>query len=138
MLLIPSKSNIAPIRHGLAYRIEGCLVRFEGTEIATSRIMYESNPITITADQALAALAAAGENRSEKSEAMDFLTDALRSGPVSVKDLKKEAADAGISPKSLRSAREALGIKPEKAGFDGGWVWALPKVPSEIEDAREL
>jgi hypothetical protein len=30
MLLIPSKMNIAPIRHGLAYRIEGCLIEFEG------------------------------------------------------------------------------------------------------------
>jgi putative DNA primase/helicase len=138
MLLIPSKMNIAPIRHGLAYRIEGCLVEFEGKEIATSRIMFESTPITITADQALAALAGNSENRSEKSEAIDFLTDALRNGPVSAKDMKKEALDAGISSKSLRSAREALGIKPEKTGFEGGWVWSLPKVPSEVEDAREL
>jgi putative DNA primase/helicase len=138
MLLIPSKMNIAPIRHGLAYRIEGYLINFEWTEISTSRIMYESTPITISADQALAALASSGERRSEKSEAIDFLTDALRSGPVSAKDVKKEAADAGISPKSLRGAREALGIKPEKAGFEGGWVWELPKMPSEVEDAREL
>jgi hypothetical protein len=43
---------------------------------------------------------------------------------------------AGISPKSLRNAREALGIKPEKAGFDGGWVWALSKMPKEPQDAR--
>jgi putative DNA primase/helicase len=78
MLLIPSKINIAPIRHGLAYRIEGCLVGFEGKEIATSRIMFESTPITITADQALAALAGNSENRSDKSEAIDFLADALR------------------------------------------------------------
>jgi putative DNA primase/helicase len=138
MLLIPSKMNIAPIRHGLAYRIEGCLIEFEGQEIATSRIMYESTPITITADQALAALDGSSENRSEKSEAIDFLTDALRDGPVSAKALKKDAGDAGISPKSLRSARETLGIKPEKTGFEGGWVWNLPKVPSEAEDAREL
>jgi putative DNA primase/helicase len=138
MLLIPSKMNIAPIRHGLAYRIEGCLIQHDGTDIATSRIMYESTPITISADQALAALDGNSENRSEKSEAIDFLTDALRGGPVSAKDMKKEAADAGISSKSLRSAREALGIKPEKAGFEGGWVWGLPKMPSEVEDAREL
>jgi putative DNA primase/helicase len=132
MLLIPSKMNIAPIRHGLAYRIEGCLVEFEGKEIATSRIMFESTPITITADQALAALVGNSENRSEKSEAIDFLADALRRGPVSAKDMKKEAAEAGISPKSLRSAREALGVKPEKTGFgdEGGWFWNLPKVPS--------
>ena len=106
------------------------MVEFEGKEIATSRIMFESTPITITADQALAALAGNSENRSEKSEAIDFLTDALRNGPVSAKDMKKEAAEAGS--KSLRSAREALGIKPEKIGFgdQGSWVWNLPKVPS--------
>ena len=138
MLLIPSKMNIAPIRHGLAYRIEGCLINFEDVEIATSRIMYESTPITISADQALAALDGTSENRSEKSEAIEFLEDALRAGPVSAKDMKREATDAGISSKSLRSAREALGIKPEKSGFEGGWVWKLPKVPSEVEDAREL
>jgi putative DNA primase/helicase len=138
MLLIPSKMNIAPIGHGLAYRIEGCLIPFDGSEIPTSRIMYESAPITISADQALAALDGNGGNRSEKSEAIDFLTDALRSGPVSAKDMKKEATDAGISPKSLRSAREALGIKPEKAGYEDGWVWKLPKMPTEAEDAREI
>ena len=127
MLLIPSKMNIAPIKHGLAYRIEGCLINFDDQDIGTSRIMYESTPITITADQALAALDGNSENRSDKSEAVEFLKDALRSGPVSAKDMKKEAADAGISPKSLRSAREALGVKPEKAGFEGGWVWKLPE-----------
>jgi hypothetical protein len=98
MLLIPSKMNIAPIRHGMAYRIEGCLIECEGKEIATSRIMYESAPITITADQALAAIDGNRENRSEKSEAIDFLTDTLRDGPRSVKDTKKDASEAGISP----------------------------------------
>jgi putative DNA primase/helicase len=86
-------------------------------------------PVTISADQALAALDGYGENRSGKAEAIDFLTDLLGGGPVSAKDVKREAAEAGISSKSLRSAREALGIKPEKSGFEGGWLWALPKVP---------
>ena len=75
MLLIPSKMNIAPIRHGLAYRIEGCMVEFEGTEILTSRVMYESTPITVTADQALAALDGNGEAKSAKAEASEFLQD---------------------------------------------------------------
>jgi putative DNA primase/helicase len=138
MLLIPSKMNIAPIRHGLAYRIEGCLVESEGKEIATSRIMFESRPITISADQALAAMEGNGQTRTDKAEAIDFLSDALASGPMAAKDVKKEAAGAGISAKSLRSAREALAIKPEKSGFEGGWVWALPRCPHEVEDAREL
>ena len=130
--------NIAPIRHGLAYRIEGCLIEFEGKEIATSRIMYESAPITITADQALAAMEGNGQARTDKAEATDFLQDILVAGPLPAKQVKAEAAEAGISAKSLRSAREALGIKPEKSGFEGGWVWALPRCPQEVEDAREL
>jgi putative DNA primase/helicase len=128
-LLIPSKTNIGPDQHGLAYRIEGCLIAHDGREIATSRIMYETTPVTISADQALAALGGHGENRSGKAEAINFLTDLLSGGPVSAKDVMREAASAGMSVKSVRSAREALGIKPEKSGFEGGWLWALPKVP---------
>ena len=41
-------------------------------------------------------------------------------------EIQKLARDAGHTPKSIRSARAALGVKPTKAGFDGGWVWALP------------
>ena len=127
--LLPSKTNIGPDQHGLAYRIEGCLIAHDGREIATSRIMYETGPVTISADQALAALDGHGENRSGKAEAIDFLADLLGGGPLSAKDVMKEAGSAGITAKSVRSAREALGIKSEKSGFEGGWVWALPKMP---------
>lgn len=91
--------------------------------------MYESTPVTITADQAVAAVEGNGQARTDKAEASDFLRDILANGPLPAKQVKVEAAEAGITPKSLRSAREALGIKPEKSGFEGGWVWALPKVP---------
>ena len=84
---------------------------------------------TITADQALAAMDGASENRSEKSEAIEFLQNVLANGPLPAKDVKQEAIEAGISAKSLRTAREALGIKPTKTGFEGGWVWSLPRCP---------
>src|SRR5262249_49461724 len=51
-------------------------------------------------------------------------------------DVRRQATAAGITPKALRSAKEALGIKPEKDGFDGGWVWALPKMPNTPEGAH--
>ena len=85
--------------------------------------------------QAVAAVDGSGDNRSAKTEAMEFLADALRNGPVSAKDVKRDASEAGISSKSLRNAREALGVKPEKSSYEGGWVWALPKVPKKPEDA---
>jgi putative DNA primase/helicase len=137
-LLIPSKMNIAPMGYGLAYRIEGCLIEHDRREIATSRIMYESTPVTVTADQALAALDGNRESKSEKSEAIEYLMDMLGEGPVSAKDIKRDATDAGISPKSLRGAREALGVKPERIGFgsEGGWVWSLPKMPKDAKGAH--
>ena len=34
------------------------------------------------------------------------------------------------TPKAIRTAREALGITPQKAGMHEGWLWGLPKVPN--------
>ena len=134
-LLMPSKMNIAPIKYGLAYRIEG--LHIDG-EIFTSRIMWDSTPVEKTADEVLAAHEE-GETGNQKEEAVDFLRVALGRGPVLASDARKEALSAGISTKSLRSAREVLGVKPRKAGMAGGWVWelpGLPKVPSDPEDAH--
>lgn len=38
------------------------------------------------------------------------------------------AADAGISPKTLRTARDRLGVEKMREGFgpDGKWWWSLP------------
>ena len=53
--------------------------------------------------------------------------------------VKREAVEAGISAKSLRTAREALGIKPAKTGFEGGWVCTRPQArPTDPEDDRVL
>jgi putative DNA primase/helicase len=127
MLLLPSKTNIGPLKTGLAYRIEGCLIDSDGEEIATSRIMYESTPVTKTADQALAAFENKSAGGSAKEEAVEFLLDLLAAGPVAADEAKRKASQAGITAKPLRSAREALGVKPEKTGFGdaGEWVWAL-------------
>jgi hypothetical protein len=91
------------------------------------RLHVRFAPITVSADQALAALNANRENKSDKSEAMEFLKDLLKAGPMAAKDVNKEACDAGISQKSLRTARQALGIKPQKSSMEGGWVWTPPE-----------
>jgi hypothetical protein len=133
-LLIPSKSNIGPLSTGLAYRIEGCLIEHDGKSIPTSRVMYESAPVTISADKALAALQGGESTRSAKDEAVDFLEDLLAAGPVPANDVQAAAKEAGIGAKSLRTAKETLGIKPEKSGMKAGWVWALRRFPSGVED----
>ena len=137
---IPSKSNISRLQEGLAFRLEQTLLEARGDEpeVIATRIAWESGPISMTADEVVAALRDGDSGKTAKAEAFDFLEDALAGGPKLASEMQKLARDAGHTPKSLRSARASLGVKPTKAGFDGGWVWALPdaKMPSTPEDAH--
>lgn len=91
--------------------------------------MYENAPVTISADQALAALDGKGESRAAKAEAETFLAAVLSNGPVPHEDAMKEAASAGISAKRIRTAREKMGVTTGKSGFDVGWLWELRRCP---------
>jgi len=123
LLLMPSKMNIAPLKHGLAYRIEGRHI--EG-DIFTSNIMWEATPITISADEALAAHAEDEESRSAGAEAEKFLRDKLKVGPIPAKDGEEHARMLGIATKTLKRARKKLGVLAEKTSLEGGWTWRLP------------
>jgi putative DNA primase/helicase len=135
LLLMPSKMNIAPIKYGLAYRIESALLSIDDAEVLTSRIAWESQPVKMSADEALAAHDSSSESKTGKAEAMEFLRDALSGGPRPANEVKQEATSAGITPKCIRTARKSLGVRLTKQGMSGGWVWELPKMPSAPEDA---
>jgi putative DNA primase/helicase len=128
LLLMPSKMNIAPIKYGLAYRIEGYAVEADGQDILTSRIAWETTPVTITADQALAAHDEKREGKTAKAEATEFLRDLLTQGEMAAKDVDVAAKNAGITFKPLRNARTALGVVTRREGFGPGavWFWSLP------------
>ena len=75
------------------------------------------------------------EERSAQTEAVEFLRDALRSGPVWSQQVKKDAKDASISEATLRRAKTSLGVVSEKEA-DGSWSWRLPDHEvKRIEDA---
>jgi putative DNA primase/helicase len=78
-LFLHAKNNLAPAQQGLAFRLEQCLVD-EG--IVASRITWDAEPVTITANEALAADAAGPEGRTGKAEGIEFLQAALADGPV--------------------------------------------------------
>jgi hypothetical protein len=121
-LFLPLKNNLAPDRVGYAFRVEDRIV---AGGIKTSAVVWDHDPVTITADEALAA---AAKNKKASSTAMDFLQQLLRDGPVDQTEAVRLGAEAGFSEKNLRMARENLGVKPTKEGFGavGKWVWKLP------------
>src|SRR5262249_364304 len=92
LLLMPSKLNIAPMKHGLGYRIEGLFVDVDGQEIFTSRIAWEPEPITISANEALAAHEGGGESKTATQEATEFLRQELaQGGPRPAKEVQRQA-----------------------------------------------
>jgi hypothetical protein len=119
---------MAPKPQGLAYRLVQTIV---GADIVASYVAWDSQPVSMTANEALAASAGGEEGRSAKAEAMEFLREALAKEPMPAADVTKMAREHGLTPKVVRSAREALNVKIERDGFGPGSksLWSLPGGP---------
>ncbi len=135
MLFLHAKNNLAAAPQGLAYRLEQTIV---AENIVASRVAWENEPVAITANQALAA-DAAGSDKTARQEADEFLRGALANGPVPAKDVQRMASEHGISPKTLRTARETMGVKVSRDGFGPGSksLWSAPYLPKTPIDPRQ-
>jgi hypothetical protein len=121
-VLAVSASNLAPITKSIVYRIDTARVVGDTAEpIQTARMVEIGESGASGSDL----LRGHDDERSGTDEAVDFLRDELANGPRPVKEIQAEARAAGISDKMLRSARERLGIRPQKGGFRDGWTWGL-------------
>src|SRR5262249_32121912 len=124
-----AKTNRPRPSQGLAFRLEQTIVA-EG--IIGSRVVWEGQPVSITANEVLAA-EVAGIDKTTTQDAKEFLQGALAGGPVAAKDLERIARDHGISAKSLRTAREDMKVRTSRDGFGPGSksLWSLaPYLPS--------
>jgi putative DNA primase/helicase len=150
-LFLQAKNNLGPKGKGLAFRVEQRLIP---GDILASNISWDTDHVTASVDEALSASESGGNNegRSGKDEAADFLRGLLTTEGTPVLEIEREAREAGLlgpdSPisqnKSFRSARESLGVIPQRkggTGASGQWVWVLPatpKMPSKPFDAPFL
>jgi hypothetical protein len=130
-LFLPVKNNLAAPGKGLAFRLEQRLVGDPDRAIVASSVIWESELVTISADQALQATdAQAGGQIPAGAEAEEFLVDLLGSNSVPVADIKTEAAAAGIAWATVRRAKHRLGVIVERKshgfGGKGEWLWRLP------------
>ena len=133
-LLLHAKNNLAAPPQGLAFRLKQTIVGDLGKRIVASRVEWEQEPVTVTADEALAAEAAGAADTSLGVEAENFLQQLLAEGPVPAKQVRADVEAAALSWSTVKRAKARLGIKAEKDGMDGGWSWSLPRRGSNLSE----
>jgi hypothetical protein len=122
------KSNIGPDGDGFRYSLEQAPLQ-EAPEISASGIAW-GEAVKGRAIDLLAKLEGLEPGKGDGpllSEAKGFLQHMLADGPMGATELMAEAKGAGISPASLKRAKQALGVQSEKAAGDGPWQWRLPE-----------
>ena len=113
-LFLPVKLNIAAKPPGLGYRV------------TDHGIEWDSDPVTCDAARAFG-----GPKKADSdlvNAALDFLSGALADGQfVPQVALEEAAAEVGIAPRSLKKAKQALGVESKREGFGAGglWYWRL-------------
>ncbi len=120
-LMLPAKNNLGKIRTGLAFRV------FE--KLATTvfdaypAIKWEDEPVTMTADEALANKQ--DGRKSETAEAAKALiAEMLAEKPKPQKEIEQRAETQQISHRSLTTAKKAMGVVSTKVST--AWWWSLP------------
>jgi putative DNA primase/helicase len=124
-LFLPIKNNISKDETGLAFSIEGVTI---AGGIETSRVVWETDSVTVTADEAMRQ-PDEPEERSSLEDAREFLTNILADGPVSSRQIRYDCEGAGHTWATMRRAQKILGVEVYRDGFgrEGTWYWQLPK-----------
>jgi hypothetical protein len=127
-VLAHAACNVAPEAPSLACRIEPRLIDGDAGSIETSRLQFTGDCDTHADDL----LATRGEDeRSDRDIAAEWLADELADGtwhPAC--EIKEAARAAGITEKTLRRARERLGVEVRREGFPSVSEWRLPVTPT--------
>ena len=136
-LFLPMKNNIGPDDKGLAFHIETATIQSSAGQLSTSRVVWESQPVSMRADDVLQS-EMVPQNLSALAEATAWLQAALAAGPVCAAEVKEKAKADGITLMTLRRAADALSVLKQKASMSGGWLWSIPaKVLTAGEFAQE-
>lgn len=117
-LLLPIKNNIAKDTGGLVFSVQSAEI---ANGIQTSRVEWEKEPVTITADEAMRIDLEA--RNGELDKAKNFLLELLENGPVKSKEAKSQYQDKGIAKRTIERAIKELGIESFAVPEEGKNVW---------------
>jgi hypothetical protein len=127
-LLLSGKCNLGAEQGGLAFTIEG----------DPARTHWESGPVTMTADEALARENGRTGKTSAVDAAAEWLKGVLGDGPMPSEEVKKLAMSDSIAWRTVERAKEKLGVVSRPSEFGGKWVWALPAVADSDGACQDL
>src|SRR5262249_9626582 len=102
-------------------------------DILAANVFFESEHVTMTADEALSASENRDRDTGTTGDVIEFLEEALSGGPMTVGDVEKAARAAGLldedkrlrQMKSFRNARRKLGVTQRRVGFGVGATYEL-------------
>jgi hypothetical protein len=131
-ILVRAKSNIGPDGGGYAYTLDQVELK-EYPGLFASSVQWGA-PLDGSAQNLLSSAEAAGGGSASTalSEAENFLRVELAGGRVPSKELETRARNAGISDRTLKRAKQALGVKAVRDGATGAWYCILPHEFEEI------
>jgi hypothetical protein len=99
--------------------------RIESTGLGQPRVVW-TGPVDLSADDLL--LSGRLYQKEARERAKELLQGVLANGPCSRDDITRQAMEAGIAERTLRRAKEELGILSQQSGTETGkrWFWSLP------------
>jgi hypothetical protein len=118
-IMVAVKNNLGPKAPSLAYKIVG-----SRTNPAIGVIEWLNDKVTYSPDEVLDNSPRRKHGQTQ-NDAERWLHALLADGPLPQPRIKSLAAAEGFSWATVRRAKHALGIKPQKSGMDSGWTWSL-------------
>ncbi|WP_175904235.1 bifunctional DNA primase/polymerase [Burkholderia seminalis] len=130
----PAKNNVGDDRMSFFFTVEGVTL---DSGISTSKAVWQERTEERSADEALEKKKGR-DTDTAVGRAARFIHEQLQGGPKPGKEVQSAAKDMGISEKTLRRAREALGVVTKKAegSKNGEWLWILPGATAELAGAK--
>ncbi len=128
--IVHIKSNLAPMGNAIGYELRDAGFYWTGeSDLTWQKILSAED----------------SESKSVLDSAIDFLKDELADGAVEVKQVERDADAAGINSRTLRRARESMGVEvkrqsePGSKRGSGRWLWQLPEflADQDVQDDHD-
>lgn len=126
-LMLPVKLNVAKAAPGLRFEI-----------VDPGRVVWSQQPVDATAEDVFVARVEHPDEAGPKVvAAAEWLQQALANGPQRATELRKQAGENCITPRTLDRAKARLGVVASNEGvFGQAWYWSLAESEPPLRERQ--